>query len=269
MGVSNADGASSQRRLCVAIDHGLGLANIPPLDSPREMLNAVVSGQPDFLILTPGLARMLPDKNPSVEWYMTADYFVTSSWPGQSGFDTMHGQLFTAEHAKAAGATGVKVLLVFGRNPVSEHLKNFQFVSRLIEEASRCNLKVMVETVLWGEQIANDKKNDGELVAHAAHVGFELGADIIKVPIPESAETLCALARTLPVPVYLMGGPSGDPKRLFERVRRCIDGGVYGVAFGRNVWMHPDPPRYMRALRALCYDGVDVDEAVSMIDAVE
>ena len=43
-------------------------------------------------------------------------------------------------------------------------------------------------------------------IAHAARIAAELGADIIKIPVPEDYRTLKEIAAGLPVPVVVAGG---------------------------------------------------------------
>ena len=50
----------SQRSVTVAVDHGIG--GVPTgLEHPREALSAVLAGEPDGLILTPGLLKSCAD----------------------------------------------------------------------------------------------------------------------------------------------------------------------------------------------------------------
>jgi fructose-bisphosphate aldolase, class I len=247
----------------VALDHALASGQRAPLDQPAPLLAQVLEGQPDGLILTWGMGRLLPGETPP--WLLTADYYATSVLPGEAGDEELHGPVWTAHDALQAGATGLKCLLVFGKERSREQLENVAFVARLIAEAGALGVPVMVETTLWGRRIGPERAHDAAMVAHAARIAFELGADIIKIPLPDDLHRLEALAQALPVPLVLMGGPATDPATLFPLLRNAFDSGVRGVALGRNVWQRPQPAAYVRALRMLVHDQASPQAALEQL----
>jgi DhnA family fructose-bisphosphate aldolase class Ia len=51
------------------------------------------------------------------------------------------------------------------------------------------------------------------------------------------------------VPVIILGGErSSDEASLLRQVGDAFSAGVAGVAFGRNIWSHPDPGAITRRL---------------------
>jgi DhnA family fructose-bisphosphate aldolase class Ia len=255
--------AADGKTVIVALDHALASGQIAPLDRPAQLLDRIVAGAPDALIATPGMARLLGAHGPP--WLLTADYYATSTIPGRAGEDVVHVPIWSAEHARRSGAVGLKCLLVYGHDDPHALGENVRFVARLIEDAHAIGLSVMVEAVLWGRSLAPAWEHDGPLVAHAARTAYELGADIIKVALPDDVTPLSALARSIPVPIVLMGGPATDPASLFPRLRSAIDAGVRGVALGRNVWASPEPEGVIRALRAMIHDDAPADAALAML----
>jgi DhnA family fructose-bisphosphate aldolase class Ia len=253
------------RSVIVALDHSLAAGQIPPLDRPRPLLERVLAGNPDGLIVTPGMARLLPSNSPP--WLLTADYYGTSVLPGGFGDEELHCRLWDAEQAAESGAAALKCLLVFGFRSSDKQLANIEVVARLITEAKARKLPVMVEVTLWGGRVAVSQRNDGTMVAHAARMAFELGADIIKLPLPDDLRPLSTLAAAIPVPLLLMGGPASDPTVLFPLLRDAMDAGVRGVALGRNVWQHPKPDRVVVALNRLVHEDCSAEEALEVLDA--
>lgn len=258
--------ASDGKAVIVALDHALASGQLAPLDRPVPLLSRVVAGNPDGLILTAGMGR-LPDAA-RVPWFLTADYYATSVFPGAVGEDDLHVMAWDVGGARDFGATGVKCLLVFGRSDPRQLERNVASVARLTTEAHRAGLSVMIEATLWGPRIGSARQHDATMVAHAARVAFELGADVIKIPLPDDLDALGRLAEALPVPIVVMGGPAGRPERLFLEVEQAMAAGVRGVALGRNVWQAPDPAAYVGALRALVHDGVSAPEALERLRAV-
>jgi DhnA family fructose-bisphosphate aldolase class Ia len=53
---------------------------------------------------------------------------------------------------------------------------------------------------------------------------------------------MCRVVEGATVPVIILGGDRGsDEGALLALVRAALSAGVAGVAFGRNIWSHPDP----------------------------
>jgi fructose-bisphosphate aldolase, class I len=252
------------RTVIVALDHALASGQVAPLDAPKAMLDKLLPAQPDGLILSYGMLKLLPPDPPMQRW-LTADYYATSTLPGGNADLELQDRLWSADTAKWAGASGLKVLLVFGRNHPEVHLRNVRNIADLVVEAAAVGLPVMVEPVLWGSAISEQDKNDPSLIAHAARVAFELGADLVKVPIPHQPKTLETLTQKLPIPVLLMGGPATDPAHLFRLIREAMDAGAAGVALGRNVWQYPSPGAMVKALRHLVHDGFKPTDALEVL----
>lgn len=259
-GLFDADG----RTVIVAMDHALGSGQIAPLDRPKAIVESVVKGGPDGLILTDGMRKFLPRSAP-VPWLLTADYYATSVVPGESGREELHRFIWSAEHAKESGAAGLKCLLVFGQRDAQRQAANVVEVTKLLSEARGIGLPVMVEATLWGRRIPADHANAAAAVVHAARIAFELGADIIKIAIPDDMRVLERLTASLPVPIVLMGGPQVDAQKLLAALRDAIDAGARGLALGRNVWASKDPEGYVGALKRIVHDGMSARDAVEYL----
>src|SRR5256886_17560914 len=70
---------------------------------------------------------------------------------------------------------------------------------------------------------------DVDVVRHAARVGAELGADIVKTTYTGSAETFREVVRGCSVPVVVAGGPKLDSDRA---VLEMVAGGLAAGAAG-------------------------------------
>lgn len=253
------------RTVIVALDHALATGQAAGLDDPAGVLAEIADAGADAAILTPGAARLRAGAAGALPWLLTADYYATSVDAGTPGDEELHGVLWSAEHAAALGADGIKCLWIHGQTDPERHLRSLRQVARLMEDAHRAGLPVMVEAVLWGPRLAPGFEQDGELVANAARMAFELGADLIKVAMPHDATSLQQVARSVPVPIVAMGGPAHDPRVLFTHVRRVLDAGLAGVALGRNVWKAERPERMVAALRALVHDGASDADALALL----
>ena len=256
--------AGDGRTVIVAMDHALGSGQIAPLDRPRPLVESVLRGEPDGLILTEGMRRLLPSPSP-VPWLLTADYFASSVMPGATGDEELHRFLWSVEDAEERGATGLKCLLVFGQRDAEMQARNVASIATLVSASRRVGLSVMVEATLWGQRIPSDRQNAAASVVHAARVAFELGADIIKIPIPDDVKALERLTEAIPVPIVLMGGPHVDERQLFRTLRDAIDAGARGLALGRNVWAADDPTGFVQALKRIVHDAASPADALEFL----
>jgi DhnA family fructose-bisphosphate aldolase class Ia len=68
------------------------------------------------------------------------------------------------------------------------------------------------------------------------------------------------------VPVIVLGGAAmGDDKALLAMVKNAMDAGASGIAIGRNVWQHSNPPAIAAALNAIVHDSSSVDVALKLV----
>ncbi|MDX2006093.1 MAG: hypothetical protein SFU83_12505 [Meiothermus sp.] len=126
--------ADDGRAVVVALDHALASGQVPPLDHPKPLLDSLLEARPDGLILTHGMTKLVSPGAVGQRW-LTADYYATSTLPGAGGEHEIQDQIWSAATARALGATGLKVLLVFGRHSPEVFLRNVRYVSSLIDEA--------------------------------------------------------------------------------------------------------------------------------------
>ena len=253
--------AADGRGVIVALDHALTAGHVAGLRRPATLLADLAAAGADAVIAAPGGARLARMAAPQLPVLMTVDYYGTSTTPGEAGALEQHALLFGAEHAASLGARGLKCLWVHGRRDRDAQVNALRSTAALLERARAVGLPVMLEAVLWGGDLAPEREHDGALVAHAARMAFELGADLIKVALPDDVAPLADVAAALPVPIVVMGGPATDPRGLFARIRTALDAGVRGVALGRNVWSSPEPMAMVAALRALVHDAASPDAA--------
>ena len=144
--------------------------------------------------------------------------------------------------------TGVEEALTLGADAVSMHvnlgsLDERRQIADLGAVAGSCdkwNVPLIAMVYPRGPQIANPC--DPELVAHAANLAADLGADIVKTVYPGSSADMAEVASACPIPVIVAGGPRvASADQVLDFVRDALLGGAAGVAIGRNIFMAPDP----------------------------
>jgi 2-amino-4,5-dihydroxy-6-oxo-7-(phosphonooxy)heptanoate synthase len=122
-----------------------------------------------------------------------------------------------------------------------------ELLGRVLEESRGTGLEALVESVPWrGGRMAHDVDS----VVAAAIIAHDLGAPVLKVPVPEApaGETRrAAVARVVEavgVPVLFLGGPRSEGsvrQSVLQQVADVMAGGGAGMALGRVLYQDPEP----------------------------
>ena len=115
-----------------------------------------------------------------------------------------------------------------------------------------------------GSKIKNEY--DVTNVKHAARVGAELGADIVKVVYTGSKDSFAQVVQGCPVPVVIAGGEKmGSDKEIFSMVNGALKAGSAGLSIGRNAFQHENPEKMVHALSEMVHNNVSVEQAIEIM----
>jgi len=104
------------------------------------------------------------------------------------------------------------------------------------------------------------------LVAHAARLGAELGADIVKTSYTGDIDSFRDVIKGCPAPVVVAGGPKTNTDEEFlQMIKDAMEAGAAGVAVGRNIFQHDDVVGITRAVCKIVHENADVEEALKEI----
>lgn len=162
-----------------------------------------------------------------------------------SAFELDDRLVATVDRAAADGWSGVKLMTrIDYADPAGAAA--LALLGRVLEEASGAGLEALIEPVVWRD---GRMSGDADDVVAAAVVAHDLGAPLLKVPVPAvpaggpRIEAVARVVASVGVPVLFLGGPhrqdGGD--RLVEEVEDVMAGGAAGLAVGRTVYQEPDP----------------------------
>jgi DhnA family fructose-bisphosphate aldolase class Ia len=99
-------------------------------------------------------------------------------------------------------------------------------------------------------------------IAHSARIAAELGADIIKTPVPKDYRILKEITSGLPVPVVVAGGSKIAETTVFlDLVEKAMAAGAQGVAIGRNIFQSRHPELLLRAICRIVHRGSTAGKA--------
>jgi fructose-bisphosphate aldolase/2-amino-3,7-dideoxy-D-threo-hept-6-ulosonate synthase len=152
----------------------------------------------------------------------------------------------TATTALRLDADAVAVSVFFGRGGEPYLM---QWLGELIEQCGGLGMPVVAEMMPPPERFYAP-----EQIAHAARIGMELGADIVKTNYCGNMATFRQVVAATTVPVIVAGGPSeGGVDNTLDVARESVAAGAAGVAFGRRVWQANDPESIVRGLREVIF----------------
>ncbi|MFI9561166.1 2-amino-3,7-dideoxy-D-threo-hept-6-ulosonate synthase [Nonomuraea endophytica] len=154
------------------------------------------------------------------------------------------------EEALRLGADAVSVHVNLGSDQEARQITDLAAVS---EECERWNVPLLAMVYARGPKITDSRAP--ELVAHAASLAADLGADIVKTDYAGSPDLMAEVVRACPIPVIVAGGPrQKDTGAVLAHVSDVLRGGAAGVAIGRNVFQAGRPGRMAATIANLIHD---------------
>ncbi|MEM1539342.1 MAG: 2-amino-3,7-dideoxy-D-threo-hept-6-ulosonate synthase [Candidatus Bathyarchaeia archaeon] len=242
------------KTVIIPMDHGITVGPIRGLEDMRSIVNKVAEGGANAVLLHKGIIRAGYrgyGRDIGLIMHLSAS---TALGPDPNN----KVQVADVIEAIKLGADAVSVHVNVGSKTEPEQLKLLGKIAKVCEDWGMPLLAMMYPR---GEKIKNEY--DVEVVKHAARVGAELGADIIKTNYTGSEETFREVVKGCPVPVVMAGGPKTNTDEEFcQMVYGAIRAGAAGVAAGRNVFQHENPTKMVHVLCGIVHEGLDVKTAL-------
>ena len=233
-----------KRCLLSPLDHGGWLGPVRGLHRPRTIVEAVIAGGANALLISPGFyKRVAPIVPTSVGIVLRVSLTAGLS---QEGFQET--PIASLETALRMDADAIVVSVFFGR---SGDIEIYRWLASLIDNAERYGMPVVAEMMP-----PFDKAYEAEAIAHAARIGMEIGADIIKTNYCGDVAAMRDITTSAPVPIIVAGGPSkGGDDDTATMAGDAIAGGAVGVAIGRRVWQSDDPQGVTTRIHEAIFGG--------------
>ena len=236
---------SDGRTVIVALDHGVcGVSNLDGLAQPAQLISDIAVAGADSILITPGTARRFAPAIGGLGVIIRIDGGPTSA---TGRWDNIRPML-EVEDAQRLGADGVVVMGLIGTEAEEESLR---YLAAVAAECDRLGI-VLVAEMLPGGLEATEISTDQ--LAVAAHVGAELGADIVKLPFRGPVEKFQAVTSGCYRPIVVLGGPKRGDGKIFTDLSDAMQAGAAGVAIGRNVWGNPEPSKVTKKLVNIVHD---------------
>lgn len=163
--------------------------------------------------------------------------------------EPMSPPLGNVKEAVKLGASGVGYTIYIGSAHEAEMLEDFSVIER---DAHSLGLPVIVWIYPRGKAVRNDVSR--EMMAYAARVGLEIGADVVKMKYGgKVADLKWAVKAAGRCKIVISGGSKLKEKEFLKMVGEVMGGGAAGLAVGRNVWQAEKPLEITRKIRKIVF----------------
>jgi len=260
---SNPDG----KVIFVPLDDSLLSGPTGGLEVMRKKIELITQDPPDALMGFPGLFKMYGD----ILWNVPSILNITAS---TTRSDHTHKVLVgSVKQAVKLGMDAVAVHVNITSKFESDMIRILGAISQECDEYGMPLLGIMYprkEAPEGDDNYLDLKKNNpkeyAKIVAHAARVGTELGADFIKTQYTGTPDSFrFVLEACEPIPVVVAGGVALEPIAMLQMAYDVISAGGRGFSFGRNVFSRNNPQPFISALKAIVHSGATPKDVLGMI----
>lgn len=237
----------------VPMDHGVTVGPIQGIVNMQQTVNNLLEGGVDAVLVHRGIAK-------HVDMGKAGLIVMLSGMTNLSPNVNSKVQVCSVREAIRLGADAVSVHVNVGAQDEDKMLSNLGSVA---DECELYGLPLLAMMYPRGPKIQNE--HAVEFVAHAARIGAELGADLIKANFTGSIESFKTVVEGCPVPVVIAGGPKcKNPQEVLQTTHDALKAGAAGVSMGRNVFQHDNPALIVKALSAIVHRGASVEQALKI-----
>lgn len=236
---------NTNKTIIVPLDHGVTVGPIQGLIDMSETVDSVAIGGANAILMHKGLVEA-GHRSSGKDIGLIVHLSASTILAPDSNAKTI---VCTVEEAVRLGADGVSIHVNIGANTESDMLFTMGQVSKSCRD---WGMPLFAMMYTRGAKIKNEY--DVNVVKHAARVGAELGADIVKVNYTGSPESFRQVVEGCPVPVVIAGGEKMETdEEVLDMVKGAIQAGGAGVSIGRNIFQHAKPAEIVRKISAIVH----------------
>lgn len=255
---------SRQGTVIVPIDDALIFGPSMGLEEVESKLEKILADPPDAVLAFPGVFKT-----------------VTGQWTNVAGIANLTASTTRSTHTRKVQIGGVHQAVHLGLDAVAVHVNiSSKYESEMLHTlgaiSQDCETYGMPLVAImyprfereqgddnYEDLRANDRNRYTQLVAHAARVGVDLGADLIKTQFTGDADSFRRVVDACrPIPVVVAGGAMVTPKRILDLAYDVMQAGGAGVSFGRNIFGREDPTTLITAIKSIVYRGLTPEMAM-------
>ncbi|MBS7655020.1 2-amino-3,7-dideoxy-D-threo-hept-6-ulosonate synthase [Candidatus Bathyarchaeota archaeon] len=242
------------KTVIIPMDHGVTSGPIKGLTNMQAIIDKLALGEANGIVVHKGIAKTVDTKGLGLIIHLSASTKYSLN-PNRKII------ICSIKEAVRLGADAISIHINVGDEKEPEMLKA---LGKIADGCDYFGLPLLAMMYPRGPKISSE--HDFEAVAHAARLGAELGADVIKTNYTGSIETFRKVVEGCPVPVVIAGGPKVETSReILQMVYDSLKAGGSGVSIGRNVFQHENPTAMTKALAAIVHKGASVNEALKIL----
>ena len=236
------------------MDHGVTIGPCKGIENMQNTVNSLLKGNVDSVLMHKGIAKYVNVGNAGLIVMLSG---ASNLNPNQNN----KVQVCSVQEAVRLGADAVSVQVNVGAQDEDKMLATLGTVA---DECDVFGMPLLAMMYPRGPKINNE--HAPEMVAHAARLGAELGADIIKTNYTGNVETFKAVVECCPVPVVIAGGPKAKTATdILELTAEAMQAGSAGLSIGRNMFQNENPTAMAKALSAIVHNGASVEAAQKIL----
>lgn len=255
------------KSLIVAYDHGLehGPGDFEPKPEsadPRHVFQVADHSAVSAIALQKGLAEQYVNDYGGETPLLVKLNGNSNLWSPKDHRSYLNCSVKYA--AEELGADAVGFTMYAGSDREEHMAEEFR---RIQEEARKYDIPVVMWAYPRGHGIEESDKYDGdtdpEVIAYAARIGLELGADMVKCKYPGEPEDWEEIEEvTSTMKTVMSGGSKASTEEFLSDVSAVVNAGGNGLAVGRNVFQREEPGKLLNKLERVIYDGEDPETVV-------
>jgi DhnA family fructose-bisphosphate aldolase class Ia len=243
------------RILLLPLDHGISIGPVPGIENLGRLLKTLKTSKVNGFIMHKGAILRcghLIGNHQSIVLHLNA----SSDLSAACDLKIMVADL---EDAIRVGADGVSVHVNFGALNDSRMLGD---LGKISSDCLKSGMPLLVMAYARGNHL-NERSIKN--ILKTIRIAMEIGADIVKVPVPENSGDLSVITRTAEIPVILAGGEKcASIAEVFKTAYAFIHQGGAGFAIGRNCFQSRDPVGFINGLNSIVNENATVIEALTM-----
>jgi predicted phospho-2-dehydro-3-deoxyheptonate aldolase len=248
---------TNRTTVIVPMDHGVSMGPVTGLANMAEAVDEVARGEANAVVMHKGLVKS-GHRQGGKDLGLIVHLSGSTTLSPEPLAKTL---VCTVEEAIKLGADAVSVHVNLGNDAEKEMLTDLSRVARV---ANEWGMPLLAMIYPRGPKIKDEY--DPQAIKHAARIGAELGADLVKVSYTGSPETFAPVVEGCGVPVVIAGGPKMDSDRdVLEMVYGAMAAGARGLSIGRNVFQHKSPSTMIKAMSLIVHKGASIEEAEKLL----
>ena len=238
----------------IAMDHGVTLGPVRGLEDMQQAVKNVVSGGADAVLVHKGIASHVNTQGTGLIVHVSASTKLGSKPNLKVG-------VCTVEEAVRLGADAVSAHINIG---AVEEEQMLEFLGNLSRECDSYGMPLLAMMYPRGPTVKDE--NGFEFVSHAARIGAELGADVVKTVYTGDVDSFRKVIQGCPVPVVVAGGARMKTDLdVLELAESSMKAGATGLSFGRNVFQHDRPEAICKALTSIVHQRATAKDAAKFL----